>query len=105
MVFHIQVIKDDETSQELQQNQQLLKVRNEYRSIVELDYFENNNINSKLLIITDRNIKAPDLPQPFVNRRVLRFPKEFTQTDEDCGRIVGMLLGSEPVLLGPAQEV
>ena len=82
-----------------------MKVRNEYREIVELDYF-NTNVNgrTKVIIVTDSKVKDRDLPQPFKNKIILRCPKNFSENDEDFQRILGLLLGHEPFFLGPVEN-
>ena len=72
---------------------------------MELDYF-NTKVNgrTKVIIVTDSKVKDSDLPQPFKNKNILRFPKKFNNNDEDFQRILGLLLGYEPFFLGPVEN-
>ena len=94
-----------DVDEEPQFNEQVCKARNEYKLIVELDYF-NAKVNgrSKVIIVKDPKVKDSDLPQPFKNKKIIHFPKTFNDEDENFQKILGSLLGYEPYVLGPVEN-
>ena len=95
----------DDVVEETYYNEQVYKARNEYKLIVELDYF-NAKVNgrSKVIIVRDPKVKDRDLPQPFKNKKIIQFPKMFNDEDENFQIILGSLLGYEPFVLGPVEN-
>ena len=95
----------DDVDEEPQFNEQACKARNEYKLIVELDYFSAKvNGSSKVIIVKDPKVKDSDLPQPFKNKKIILFPKMFNDEDENFQKILGSLLDYEPYVLGPIEN-
>ena len=74
---------------------EICKVMSEYHFIKSILYHSFQNTNNVVILLD--GVKEEEVPEIFRDRVLCKFPKDLREGDELSDKMIGLLLGEEPV--------
>ena len=59
--------------------------------------YHTRQLKPQLVILLDDKVKTEDIPKDLIGRPFCTYPKSLRAEDENCHKLLGLLLNTEPI--------
>ena len=74
------------------------KIHTEY-NLIKKKLYQTRQKSPNLIILKEDKVKTEHIPKEFCGRPICKYPSKYTDSDEICNKIIGLLLDTEPIQL------